>query len=326
MSEIYDVAVIGGGPVGIFTAYYASMRTLKTVLIESMPQLGGQPQQLYPQKKIYDVGGQFAVTGAQLITNLLETDERFLYDRMLATTVQGFTATPQGYVIQTNKSAVQARAIIITVGNGPIQPRKLACDYDPNLEGKQINYFVSDLEDYRDQTVLVAGGGDSAVDWALEISHYAQQTFLLHRRSTFRALESSVQQLAHSKVQLLVPEIIKACQLTANQRLAVTYQTIKTTTTHQIIVDKLLVNYGMTADSRLLRKWQLQLAGPFIQVNSTMHTNLPYIYAAGDAVCYPGKERLITLGWAEGPIAVNSAINDLKITKAPAGHSSSLFN
>ncbi|MBA1394488.1 NAD(P)/FAD-dependent oxidoreductase, partial [Lactobacillus sp. XV13L] len=190
--------------------------------------------------------------------------------------------------------------------NGPFNPRKLAFDYDPQLEGKQLNYFVKNLEDFRNCDVLVAGGGDTAVDWALEIDKVAHHTSLLHRRNQFRALESSVKRLMDTKVELLTPNIITGLQLLPDSnKVSVSFKTVGTEDTAQVIVDKILVNYGMTTDSRLLRKWGLELQGPFIPVNSKMQTNLEHVYAAGDVVTYPGKQKLITLGFAEGPIAVS---------------------
>ncbi|NVY97191.1 NAD(P)/FAD-dependent oxidoreductase [Lactobacillus sp. DCY120] len=326
--KIYDLVVVGGGPVGIFTAFYARMRSLDTVLLESMPRLGGQPQNLYAQKHLYDVAGQFNVQGSELIDHLLVGSERFNYPKLVNTTMLNFTWDSQNqfYQIKTNQEALRARALIITIGNGPFQPRKLAFDYAPEIEGHQLNYFVEDLEDYKDQTVLIAGGGDTAIDWALEINQISQKTYLLHRRNQFRALESSVEQLQQSTVELLTPEIIEGLHPLASNQLQVNYKTVKTGTQHQLIVNKLLVNYGITSDSRLLRSWGLNLQGPFIKVDSQMRTNLPQIYAAGDAVTYPGKQRLIALGFSEGPIAVNSLIQDLYPEQKAFGHSSSMFN
>ena len=325
--NIFDIAIVGGGPIGIFTAFYAAMRNLKTILFESMPTLGGQPNTLYAQKKIYDVAGNFGISGEDLTKNLLIKDQRFNYKTQVATTVQHFTKVDDYYQIETNNGTFAARALVITIGNGPFQPRKLTFAYDHSLEGKQLNYFVQDLQDYKDCDVLVAGGGDTAVDWALEISKIAHQTYLLHRRDQFRALESSVTNLQQSPVQILTPNIITNLELNPqNDKLVVTYKIVGTDQTAQISVDKLLVNYGMTNNSRLLRQWGLQLQGPLISVDSKMQTNLASVYAAGDAVTYTGKQKLITLGFAEGMLAINSAIQQLYPEKSHFGHSSSLFN
>ncbi|UQS82488.1 NAD(P)/FAD-dependent oxidoreductase [Bombilactobacillus folatiphilus] len=323
---IYDLAIIGGGPIGIFTAYYAAMRNLKTILIESMPKLGGQPSNLYSQKKIYDVAGQFGITGEKLINRLVNTNQQFQYKVCLKTTVLQIHHDCSHYQLNTNHNKILSKAVIITAGNGPFTPRKLNFDYDPNIEGKQLTYFVQNLNDFKNQDVLVAGGGDTAVDWALAINKLANNTYLLHRRNQFRALESSIKSLNKSTVNLLTPNIITGIYLNHQQKLNVTYKTIKIGTEHQLVVDKLLVNYGMINDSRLLKTWHLNLQGPFIQVDSKMHTNRKHIYAAGDVVSYPGKERLITLGFAEGPIAVNTAIEELYPDKRHLAHSSSLFN
>lgn len=324
--EIYDVAVIGGGPVGIFAAYYSAMRSLKSVLVESMPALGGQPTNLYAQKKILDVPAVFGIRGSDLTEHLTNTNPKFGYDKKLNTTVNSFEKIDDHYRISTNNSDIFAKAIIIATGNGPFKPRKLACKYDQALEGHQLNYFVNNINSYKDKDVLVAGGGDSAVDWALEINKIAHSTAILHRRNQFRALESSVSALNKSNINVITPDIIKGVDKIDNGKIKVTYKMVKNDNLNSIIVDKLLINYGMTSDSRLLRNWGLKLHGPFISVDSEMHTNLEHVYGVGDVVDYPGKQRLIALGFAEAPIAVSTAINELYPDKANFGHSSSLLN
>lgn len=325
--NIFDLAIIGGGPIGIFTAFYAAMRNLNTILFESMHTLGGQPNNLYAQKKIYDIAGNFGTNGEDLTKKLLIKDQRFNYKIQLDTTVKHFSKVDNYYQIETNNGKFSAHALVITSGNGPFHPRKLTFAYNPKLEGKQLNYFVQDLRNYKGRDVLVAGGGDTAVDWALEISRIAHKTYLLHRRNQFRALESSIISLQQSQVQILTPNIITHLELEpTSNKLVVDYKAIGSDKTTQIFIDKLLVNYGVTNDSRLLRKWGLQLQGSLISVDSKMRTNLPSIYAAGDAVTYPGKQRLITIGFAEGMIAINSAIQKLYPQKSHFGHSSSIFN
>ncbi|UQS83871.1 NAD(P)/FAD-dependent oxidoreductase [Bombilactobacillus thymidiniphilus] len=326
--KIYDIAIIGGGPVGIFTAYYAAMRTVNPILIESMPKLGGQPANLYAQKQIYDIAGQFGISGRELIDNLLQTKGHFHYNTKLQTTVTNIQKVPNTdyFSLETNGENIWAKSVIIAIGNGPFEPRKLAVKYDPQLEKNQLAYFVKDLNTYKDQDVLIAGGGDTAIDWALAINKIAHKTFLLHRRDTFRALESSITSLQKSDIEVLTPNIITDVQEINADSIQVTFQTVKSKDIKQITVNKLLVNYGIKTDSRLLRGWQLDLKGPFIKVDSQMRTNRPLIYAVGDVVYYPGKKRLIALGFAEGPIAVNTAIAELYPDKTKFGHSSSLFN
>lgn len=324
--KTFDVAIIGGGPIGIFTAYYAAMRGLDAVLVEGMPNLGGQPRNLYAQKKIYDVAGKFGITGQGLIDDLTHTGTKIQYAKQLNTIVNNIVKQDDIYQLVTNHQDIFAKAVIITVGNGPFKPRKLAFDYDPKIEGHQLDYFVQDINSYHNKTVLIAGGGDTAVDWALTISKIAHKTFLLHRRDQFRALESSVQALKESTIQLLTPKIITDLVVADNQQLIVSYKEVGQNQVETVTVDKLLVNYGIMSDSRLLRNWELKLQGPFIQVDSKMQTNRPNIYAAGDVVSYPGKKRLITLGFSEGTIAVNSAVEAINPNNSRLMHSSSMFN
>ncbi len=327
LTHIYDLLIIGGGPVGLFTAYFASMRNADVAIIESLPQVGGQANALFPEKEIYDIGGIPKIKAKQLIQQQLAQLELFQPEIKLSTTVDNIIEQADGnLLVTTNHGELQAKAVIIAIGTGSFAPRKLNNVYDPALEDNgQVTYFVKNLADFADQNVMVAGGGDSAVDWALALENVAQSVTIIHRRDQFRGLESSVQKLRDSTVKIMTPYLLNQVTPAADQ-LQIDLKKVKTDDHQVVAADKLLINYGFVSDSRLLRQWQLGLAGSKIKVNTKMETNRPKVYAVGDAVTYPGKLDLIAVGYAEAPIAVTTALQTIYPEKIQPLHSTSLFN
>lgn len=325
--KIYDISIIGGGPAGMFAAYFARLRNLKVALIESLPKLGGQPETLYAQKHIYDVAALPKVSGTNLTKQLNDQLNIMNCDQYLNTSVSSIERKDDFWVLTTNKETIYTKAIIIAIGNGAFKPRKLTFDYDPIIEEKNLDYFVNDLNDYQDKDVVVAGGGDSAVDWSIDLSKVASHTSLVHRRNKYRAMESSVEKLNQSNVEQLNPYIIKGLNFNAqdNSKVDVTLKMIKSNEIKVVTTDKLLVNYGFVSDSKILRDWNVELNGPFIKVTQEMETNLLNVFAIGDIVTYPGKLQLIATAFAEGPIAVTKALRNLYPEKDYFEHSTSLF-
>jgi thioredoxin reductase (NADPH) len=325
--KTYDIAIIGGGPAGMFAAYYASLRKLNVALIESLPNLGGQPQTLYAQKEIYDVAGLPKVSGTELVDQLTNQLSFISVDEYLGTSVTDIEHTDDVWKISTNKEEIVTKAIIIAIGNGAFKPRKLTFDYDPAIEDNNLSYFVNDLNDFKNKDVAVAGGGDSAVDWAIHLNEIANNTSIIHRRNKYRAMESSVDTLNASSVEQLNPYIIK--DVTFNDlddsKIDVLLKKIKSDDEKTITIDKLLVNYGFISDSKILRDWNLELEGPFIKVTQQMETNLPNVFAIGDIATYPGKLQLIATAFAEGPMAVTRALRNLYPDKDYFEHSTSMF-
>lgn len=327
MEHKYDLVVIGGGPVGLFAAYFAGMRNADVAVVESLPQLGGQVSALFPEKNIYDVGGIPGIKAKDLVKNQLTQLEAFQPEVFLETSVQSIEENGDGdYSLITNQGVILARSIIIAIGNGAFAPRKLAFDYDPELEHNgMVDYFISDLDTCRGQKIAIAGGGDSAVDCALALEPIADQVTIIHRRDQFRGLESSVTKMENSRVQIKTPFLLNQLHEQDHQ-LAVTLKRVKSDELQTILVDKLIVNYGFTADSRILRQWGLELKGVKVKVNTKMETNRPKIYAIGDAVDYEGKLDLIATGYGEAPIAVTTALQTIYPNKIQPVHSTSLFN
>lgn len=325
--KIYDISIIGGGPAGMFAAYFARLRNLKVSLIESLPKLGGQPETLYAQKHIYDVAALPKISGTDLIEQLNSQLSLMNCDQYLNTSVSSIVRKDDLWVLTTNKETIYTKAVIIAIGNGSFEPRKLTFDYDPALEDHNLNYFVNSIEDFAKKDVVVAGGGDSAIDWAIDLNQVAKKTSLIHRRNKYRAMESSVDKLNNSTVQQLNPYIIKNVTFNQadHQKIDITLKMIKSDELKVITADKLLVNYGFVSYSKILRNWNVDLQGPFIKVSQEMETNLPNVFAIGDIVTYPGKLQLIATAFAEGPIAVTKALRNLYPDKDFFEHSTSIF-
>ena len=327
--KIYDISIIGGGPAGMFATYFAGLRNLDVALIESLPKLGGQPETLYAQKHIYDVAGLPKISATNLIKQLDKQLEITKFDKYLNTSVSSIERDENDstWILTTNKETIRTKAIIIAIGNGAFKPRKLTFDYDKTLEDNNLNYFVNHMEDFQGKDVLVAGGGDSAVDWSIDLSKITNHIALIHRRNKYRAMESSVKKLNESDVEQLNPYIIKGVDYNADdhKKIDVHLKMIKSDEEKTVTADKLLVNYGFVSDSKILRDWHIELSGPFIKVTQEMETNLPNIFAIGDIVTYPGKLQLITTAFAEGPVAVTKALRNLYPNRDYFEHSTSIF-
>ncbi|WP_404803144.1 NAD(P)/FAD-dependent oxidoreductase [Lapidilactobacillus bayanensis] len=327
MNHKYDLLIIGGGPVGLFAAHFAGMRNADVAIVESLPQLGGQVAALFPEKNIYDLGGIPSIKAKDLIQQQLVQLNAFAPKVFLNTSVTDIASDDNhDFVVTTTNEEIHAKAIIIAVGNGAFAPRKLAFDYDQQLERNgMINYFITELDQYRDKNIAIAGGGDSAIDCALALESIAKSVTIIHRRDQFRALESSVAKMNASTIRVKTPYLLNDLH-EKGQQLQIDLKKVKTTGIETMMVDKLIVNYGFTADSRILRKWDLELNGVKVKVNTRMETSRPKVYAIGDAADYPGKMNLIATGYGEAPIAVTTALETIYPEKVQPLHSTSLFN
>ncbi|WP_066192579.1 MULTISPECIES: NAD(P)/FAD-dependent oxidoreductase [Gracilibacillus] len=324
--EVYDITVIGAGPVGLFTAFYGGLRQSSVKIIESLPQIGGQLSALYPEKYIYDVAGFPKVRAQELVDNLKEQTDLFEPEIVLNQSVEQVERLDdETFRIVTPTEEHYTKVIIITGGNGAFQPRKLTIDNAEAHEEGNLHYFVDNMDKFRDQRVVLFGGGDSAVDWALMLEPIAKEVSLVHRRDTFRAHEASVENLMNSRVNLLtpyVPESLIGDHLIEQVRL----KEVKGDKEIILDIDHVLVNYGFISSLGPIKNWGLEIDKNSIVVNSKMETNIPGIYAAGDICTYPGKVNLIASGFGEGPTAVNNAKSymDPKARIQPK-HSTSMF-
>ncbi|GGD47048.1 NAD(P)/FAD-dependent oxidoreductase [Paenibacillus nasutitermitis] len=306
-NNMTDLLIIGGGPAGMFAAFYGGMRQATVKLIESMPQLGGQLAALYPEKYIYDVAGFPKVTAQDLVNNLALQMKLFDTDIRLEEKVQSVEKVDERhFVVTTDKDVHRAKAIIITAGVGAFEPRRLEVDNADKFEHSNLHYFVSDLARFQGKRVLISGGGDSAVDWALMLEPIAEQVILVHRRDKLRAHEHSVERLLASKVNMITPTEISGLQ--GEDRITkVNLTSIKTNETQELEVDEVIVNFGFISSLGPISQWGIAIENNSIVVDSRMETSVPGIFAAGDITTYAGKVKLIAVGFGEAPTAINNA-------------------
>ncbi|MED0665460.1 NAD(P)/FAD-dependent oxidoreductase [Bacillus badius] len=305
--EIFDITIIGGGPVGMFTAFYAGMRQMSCKIIESLPQLGGQLSALYPEKYIYDVAGFPKVRAQELIDNLREQMNQFDPTVCLEEAVEELEKQGDGiFKLTTNAGVHYTKTVVITAGNGAFQPRKLELEGSEKYEGKNLHYFINDLNQFAGKKVQVFGGGDSAVDWALMLEPIAEQVTIAHRRDKFRAHEHSVETMKNSKVDIKTPFV--PAELVGDERIEqVVLEEVKGDRKEVIDVDDVVVTYGFVSSLGPIKNWGLEIEKNSIVVNSRMETNIEGIYAAGDICTYEGKVKLIASGFGEAPTAVSNA-------------------
>jgi thioredoxin reductase len=326
--KIYDITIIGGGPVGLFTAFYGGMRQASVKIIESLPQLGGQLSALYPEKYIYDVAGFPKIRAQQLVNNLKEQMAKFEPAVALEQSVEKLEKLEDGtFKLTTNSEIHYSKTIIITAGNGAFQPRRLELESAVQYERKNLHYFIEDLNKFAAQKVVVFGGGDSAVDWALMLEPIAEKVTIVHRRDKFRAHEHSVENLFNSKVEVKTPYVPAELIGDDNGIKQVVLEGVNGGVKETVDVDAVICNYGFVSSLGPIKEWGLSIEKNSIVVNSKMETNIPGIYAAGDICTYEGKVKLIACGFGEAPTAVNNAkaFMDPKAKVQPL-HSSSMFD
>jgi len=323
--ESTDFIIIGGGPAGMFAAFYAGMRQASVKIIDSMPQLGGQPIALYPEKYIYDVAGFPKITAAELVHNLTEQMSLFPYEACLEEKVINVKKLgEQHFEVTTDKATHYSKAVIITGGVGAFEPRRLELKEASRYESSNLHYFVKELDHYAGKSVVINGGGDSAVDWALMLEPIAKEVTLIHRRDKFRAHEHSVERLMNSTVQIVTPaEITGLSGEEQIEKVTITFN--KTNEQRELLCDALIVNFGFISSLGPISEWGLNIEKASIVVDTRMETNIPGIFAAGDITTYPGKLKLIAVGFGEAPTAINNAKVYIDPTaKLSPGHSSNM--
>lgn len=320
----YDITIIGGGPTGLFAAFYCGMRGASCKIIDSLPELGGQLAELYPEKYIYDVGGFPRILARDLIENLKQQAFQYNPSIRLNEKVIGLAQNEDDvFELTTDKGLHLSRAIIICAGIGVFTPRALPADGVDAFVGRGIDYYIDDLKKYSGKRVLVIGGGDSAVDFALMLEGVASEVTLIHRRDQFRAHEESVTRLKASTVRTMTFFELQSVAGSDQIEEAVVVNN-KSNETVTLKVDAIISGLGFSASLGPMTEWGLEIVDNEIVVNTKMETNIPGVYAAGDIVTYPGKIKLIATGFGEAPTAVNNAKTylDPKAKLSP-GHSSS---
>ena len=302
--ENVDVLIVGAGPVGLFGAYYAGVRTLSTAVLDSLEEPGGQITAMYPEKAIFDVAGFPAIKGRELVEQLLKQAAPFKPTYMLGHQAVGLERGDGGFAVSTASGhRIEARAIVITGGIGTFTPRPLPTGGE--YLGRGLVHFVPDPKAYEGQDIVVVGGGDSALDWALMLEPIARTVTVVHRRGEFRAHQHSVELLKRSSVRILTDAQVSGVH--GDPDVDHVEITVKGTDPELLPCTKLIAALGFTANLGPLMEWGLTIEKRQIITDTAGATSVPGIYAAGDIVDYPGKVKLIATGFGEVATAVNNA-------------------
>ena len=310
---VYDLVVVGGGPAGLTAGVYARTRNLATLILEA-EQLGGQLAWLYPTKSVYDYPSVIAAEGGDLGKLFVEHARESGCEMVEGETVKGITLHEPNLRVKTNKASYEARAVILAIGNGLFNPRRLGVPGEDQFEGHGVHFRVRDRRDFRDQRVVVVGGGDSALEIALEVVAPAREVTLVHRRGEFRGMEKNVEALLKAPVKVLLNSEVVAIEGGARAERVVAYNNV-TLEKRVLDVDAVIVNIGFEPLMTRVEKWGIELQGErWIRVNPDMSTNVRGIFACGDVVSYPSKEKRIVTGCGE---AVTAVITAYKFLKSP---------
>ena len=309
---IYDIAIIGAGPVGLFTVFQAGMLGLKACIIDTLGFVGGQCSALYPQKPIYDIPGYPAITAQKLIKNLQKQASPFNPEYFLNQQCLDIQKEADVWVVKSSKSMIKAKTIIIAVGGGSFAPRKPPLKDIQNYENISVFYNVKDQNLFKDKIVTIAGGGDSALDWAVVLaSGIAKKLYLVHRRSDFRAAPKTVKAINKlcnlNKIELITPYQLDSLE---GENGVLHKVTVKSLEGHILSFrsDYLLPFFGMSMDIGPINNWNLSVKNKHIEVDpATMQTSLSGVFAIGDICNYSGKLKLILTGFAEAARACHSA-------------------
>jgi thioredoxin reductase (NADPH) len=317
----FDLVIVGAGPAGLYAAYYAGFRGFSTAIVDSLEEPGGQVTALYPEKNIYDVAALPAIKGKDLVANLLAQVEPFGPAWYLSHRAEGLAVHDDHVEVATHAGvALRGRAVLITGGIGTFAPRPLP-DAE-QWEGRGLRYFVPKLEELAGLDVVIVGGGDSAFDWALALEPLARSVTLVHRRDAFRAHAHTVDLVTRSSVEIITNTEVH--RIIGDGRVeAVELRNKVTEERTTLPAGEIVAALGFVADLGPLSRWGLDLEKRRILTDTTMATNLPRVFAAGDIVTYPGKVPLISVGFGEAATAVNNAATSIDPTlKTFPGHSS----
>ncbi|GAC1342210.1 MAG: NAD(P)/FAD-dependent oxidoreductase [Acetobacteraceae bacterium] len=307
-----DVAIIGAGPVGLFAAFECGMLKLRSVLIDALAEIGGQCTALYPEKPIYDIPAHPAIAAGHLIGNLEAQIAPFAVPRLLGCRVERLGGGPGAFVLGTDKGdEIRCKAVLLAAGAGAFGPNR------PPLAGIEqfeasgaVQYLVRQREAFRGRRVVIAGGGDSAVDWALSLREVAAKVYVVHRRAKFRAAPETAAQLEAAAgsgvVELVIPYQLHALQGRDGHLEAVVVADLDGQT-RVLRADRLLPFFGLSMDLGPIAGWGIDLAQHHVRVDpATGQTSVPGVFAIGDVVTYPGKLKLILQGFSEAAVAAHA--------------------
>jgi len=309
---LYDVTIIGGGPAGLYAAFYAGLREMKTKLIEVQPFLGGKIN-IYPEKLIWDVGGLTPVTGEQLIQQLIQQAKTFDPTIVLGEKVVSIDREGDAFVLHTSSGQMHySRTVIIAIGVGILKPTKLQVEGAETFELTNLHYTVKSYARFRDKTILISGGGNSALDWASELSEIAKKVYLTYRKDTFKGHEATISKVKRSGVVCLMNTEIKSLIASKDhseiERVILTHHDDGTES--EVDVDEVIVCHGYECEKELIKnsKVDIRMKDEYSIAGTPLsETSVPGIYAAGDILSHEGKLYLIAGAFQDAANAVNRA-------------------
>ncbi|MBM7660137.1 thioredoxin reductase (NADPH) [Bacillus mesophilus] len=311
--EYFDVTIIGGGPAGLYSAFYSGLREMKTKIIEFQPYLGGKVH-IYPEKMIWDIGGLTPTPGAKLIEQIVEQGLTFSPTVVLNERITSISKDSDGmFLLKAASGTIHySKTVIVAVGSGILKPQKLHIEGAERYEVSNLHYTVKSLKYFKDKTVIVSGGGNSAVDWANELVPVAKKVYLTHRKSELSGHEAQVTQLLNSSADVLfntsITKLIASDDQESIQRVELT--NTETGEIDHLCVDEILINHGFEQDASLLENSELDIElrdNYYIAGNSTSETSVKGLFAVGDILKHDGKLHLIAGAFQDAANAVNKA-------------------
>jgi len=305
--ELYDLTIIGGGPAGMYAAFYAGMREMRVKIIEGREELGGFLH-TYAEKMIWDVGGIPPIRCARLIEQLAEQAVTFMPSLVFGQRVETMERRADGVIVLGADTGAlhYTRTVLIAVGRGVAELQKLELEGAERYELTNLHYTVSRVERFRDKRVLISGGGNSAVDWALELAEVAAHVTVVHRKDEFRAMERNVT-IMRETLDVRTPSRIERLHGQGDRLYAVTLTDLASGAEALVEVDEVIVNHGYNSSFGALSAWGLELEDGLLRVDADAAASMPGVYGAGDCVVHPGKVRLIAGAFTDAALAVNSA-------------------
>ncbi|PFO68198.1 thioredoxin reductase [Bacillus cereus] len=311
--ELFDVTVIGGGPAGLYSAFYSGLREMKTKIIEFQPHLGGKIH-VYPEKMIWDVGGLLPVTGDKLIEQLVQQGLTFKPEVVLDTKVESIIRNQDGtFTLKTSTGEEHfSKTVIVATGSGILKPQKLSIEGAERFEVSNLNYTVKSLKRFKGKTVIISGGGNSAVDWANELESIAKKVYVTYRKEELSGHEAQVKQLMNSSAECFFNTSITKL-IAGDNHEAIEYVELTNHETGEVShlpIDEVIINHGYERDITLLENSELDVAiidNYYIAGNANSESSVDGLYAAGDILKHEGKLHLIAGAFQDAGNAVNKA-------------------
>ncbi|HDR4706880.1 TPA: NAD(P)/FAD-dependent oxidoreductase [Bacillus paranthracis] len=311
--ELFDVTVIGGGPAGLYSAFYSGLREMKTKIIEFQPQLGGKIH-VYPEKMIWDIGGLLPVTGEKLIEQLVQQGLTFQPEVVLNTKVESIIRNKDGiFTLKTSTGEEHfSKTVIVATGSGILNPQKLSIEGAERFEVSNLNYTVKSLKRFKDKTIIISGGGNSAIDWANELEPIAKKVYLTYRKEELSGHEAQVKQLMNSSAECFFNTSITKL-IAGDNHEAIEYVELTNHETGEVShlpIDEVIINHGYERDITLLENSELDVAiidNYYIAGNANSESSVDGLYAAGDILKHEGKLHLIAGAFQDAGNAVNKA-------------------